>query len=355
MTRHLFGAVSSMGCANVGLKGIADDYEHVYGSDAANFIRDCFYVDDGLCSVDTEEAAISLIKRSISMCKEGGIELAKIVSSSSKVLQSLDPSLVASKVKVDFSEPINERSLGVHWQVNNDSFFYSIQQPPPVYTRRKVLSTISSVFDPMGLVSPFILSGKQILQEACANGLNWDDDLPEPLKKSYKDWCFQLDDLPAICIERCIKPQSFVPVSVEFHHFSDASISGYGVCSYLRLVDSEGNISVRLVFAKSRVSPIKPVTVPRLELTAAVLAAKCSVMLEREFKFNCEAKHFFYTDSTVVLGYISNSTRRYQTFVANRVGVIQSLTSTSQWSHVTGKNNPADIASRGCSSAELSS
>ena len=139
MTRHLFGAVSSMGCANVGLKGIATDYEHIYGSDASSFIRNCFYVDDGLCSVDTEEAAVSLINRSISMCQEGGIELGKFVSSSSTVLQSLDPSLVASKVIVHFSEPVNERSLGVHWQVNNDSFFYSIQLPASVYTRRKVL------------------------------------------------------------------------------------------------------------------------------------------------------------------------------------------------------------------------
>ena len=93
MKSHLFGAVSSMGCANVGLKGIADDYEHVYGIDAANFIRDCFYVDDGLCSVSSDEEASDLIKRSIAMCKEGSIELAKFVSSSTNVLKSLDQAL----------------------------------------------------------------------------------------------------------------------------------------------------------------------------------------------------------------------------------------------------------------------
>ena len=122
MTSHLFGAVSSMGCANVGLKGIADDYEHMYGKDAADFIRDCFYVDDGLCSVANEELAADLIQRSVSMCKKGSIELAKFVCSSSNVLKSLDPSLIASKVKVDFSETINERSLGVNWHVNNVTF-----------------------------------------------------------------------------------------------------------------------------------------------------------------------------------------------------------------------------------------
>ena len=189
MESHLFGAVSSMGCANVGLKGIADDYEHMYGKD---FIRDCFYVNDGLCSVSSEEQAADLIKRSIAMCKEGKIELAKFVCSSSKVLKSLDRSVIASKVSVDFSEPVNERSLGVHWHVNNDNFFYSVNPPQEIYTRRKVLSTVASVFDPMGLVSPFVLLGKQILQEACAAGLDWDDELPDPLKQRYKDWCNQL-------------------------------------------------------------------------------------------------------------------------------------------------------------------
>ena len=99
------------------------------------------------------------------------------------------------------------------------------------------------------------------------------------------------------------------------------------------------------MFAKSLISPIKPVTVLRLELTAAVLAVCCSVMLGKEFKFEGSVKHFFYLDSTVVLGYISNSNRRFQVFVANRDGIIQSLTTALQRSHVSGKENPADLAS----------
>ena len=137
---------------------------------------------------------------------------------------------------------------------------------------------------------------------------DWDTPLPDPLITRYKDWCEQLSRLSEINIRRCVKPTDFDVSSIEFHHFSDASTSGYGVCSYIRLIDSKGNVSVKLVFAKSRVSPIKPITVPRLELTAAVLATRCSVMLEREFKFSDSVKHFFYTDSTVVFGNISNST-----------------------------------------------
>ena len=111
MKSHLFGAVSSMGCANIGIKGIADDYEHMYGKDTADFIRDCFYVDDDLCSVSSEEHAADLIKRSIAICEKGKIELAKFVCSSSVVLKSLDRSLIASKVSVDFSEPVKKGHL----------------------------------------------------------------------------------------------------------------------------------------------------------------------------------------------------------------------------------------------------
>ena len=100
----------------------------------------------------------------------------------------------------------------------------------------------------MGLVSPFVLLGKQILQEACSLGLDWDAPLPDPLIERYKEWCSQLSSLSEIRIERCFKPLDFIVSSVEFHHFADASVSGYGVCSYLRLIDSLGNVSVKLVF-----------------------------------------------------------------------------------------------------------
>ena len=108
----------------------------------------------------------------------------------------------------------------------------------------------------------------------------------------------------SLTIPRCIKPPDFNVSAVKFHHFADASTSGFGVCSYARLTDSNGSVTFNLVFAISRVSPIKPVTVPRLELTAVVLAVRCSVILEKEFKFEDSVKHFLYSDSTVVLGYI---------------------------------------------------
>ena len=100
----------------------------------------------------------------------------------------------------------------------------------------------------MGLVSPFVLLGKQILQEACSLGLDLDAPLPTPLIERHNEWFSQLSLLSEIRIERCLKPLDFIVSSVEFHHFSDASVSGYGVCSYLRLIDSFGNVSLGSCF-----------------------------------------------------------------------------------------------------------
>lgn len=117
---------------------------------------------------------------------------------------------------------------------------------------------------------------------------------------------------------------------VELHHFSDASTSGYGQCSYLRLKNESKDVNVALAMGKSRVSPSKITTIPRLELTAAV-----------------DVTEFFWTDSKVVLGYINNEARRFHMFVANRVQRIHLSTVPQQWRYVPTKDNPADHVSRG--------
>ena len=106
------------------------------------------------------------------------------------------------------------------------------------------------------------------------------------------------------------------------------------------------------MFSKSRVAPVKPITIPRLELTSVVLAVKVSLMLEKELNYT-NLQHYFYTDSKVVLGYISNSSKRFHVFVSNRVGFIQAHTTASQWSHIDGKSNPSDVASRGATPIQL--
>ena len=191
MTVHLYGAGSSPGCANFGLKRIADDYEVEFGSEAANFVRNDFYVDDGLKSVDTIEHATTLIQQTKEMCAKGGLRLHKFISNSKEVISTISQEDRASTLKnLDLHNdrlPI-ERALGVYWCVESDTFQMRITLQDTPLTRRGILSTISSIYDPLGLVAPVLLVGKQLLQELCREGTDWDDSVPDQIRIRWEKW-----------------------------------------------------------------------------------------------------------------------------------------------------------------------
>lgn len=357
MTVHLFGATSSPGCANFALKYTADSYKEKYGKSAAEFIESNFYVDDGLRSVATVNEAKDLIHKTRAMCKEGGFNLHKFLSNNKDVLANIDPTLRAKDIQdLDFNKdsllPI-ERTLGILWCVESDCFRFRLELGDKPLTRRGILSTVCSIFDPLGLIAPFVLIGKRILQEVVRDKRDWDDPLSEDLLSRWDKWRKQLPSLASINIPRCYKENDFGQVTkAELHHFSDASLDGYGQCSYLRLFNKQGKISCVLVMAKSRVGPSKAVTMPRLELTAAVTSAKIGYFLSKELEYK-DIQHYFWTDSKVVLGYIKNESKRFHIFVANRVQQIRELSSTEQWQYVESRLNPADLASRGATVCQL--
>lgn len=178
---------------------------------------------------------------------------------------------------------------------------------------------VASLYDPLGLISPFVLTGKRVLQETCRQGTGWDDPLPSELRPVWDNWSSDLENFEKVIIPRCYVPKDFGQiVKMELHHFSDASVYGYGQCSYLRHINTDGKVCCALITAKSRVASVKVTTIPRLELTAAVVSITVSSMLRDELGLS-PIDEYFWTDSKVVLGYINNEARRFHTFVSNRV------------------------------------
>ena len=317
MKVHLFGAASSTGCANYGFKKAADDGEKEFGKNAANVMRRDFYVDDGLKSVKDVDTAIELIQKTQGMCEKAGLKLHKFSSNKKKVIQAVAPEDRAKGLQdLDLTRdplPI-EQTPGIMWCAETDSFQFRIVIQDQPLTRRGILSTVCSVYDPLGLVAPLILVGKQILQDLCRNNADWDEPLCDELRPRWERWRSELRTLENLRIPRCFKPEGFGQIkTVELHHFSDASLSGYGQCSYLHLISESDQTHCSLVLGKARVTPLKPVTIPRLELTAAVVSVKISQWLGEELDYQ-DVSEFFWTDSKVVIGYISNTTSRLKCF-----------------------------------------
>lgn len=238
MKVHLFGAASSPGCANFGLKHLAKDNADIYPQDSRFIMRD-FYVDDGLTSVESPEDGIQLAREARELCATGGLRLHKFASNNRDVLESIPPSERATNVKdmdLTFDDLPLERALGIQWDVESDCFKFSVSLKEQPATRRGILSTVASLYDPLGLVAPVQLKAKIILQEMCRRGTGWDDPLTDELRLKWEQWRSDLAHLDNVTIPRTYSPAGFGKVlKAELHPFSDASTRGYGQCSYLRL------------------------------------------------------------------------------------------------------------------------
>ncbi|KAL4009002.1 hypothetical protein ACER0C_002854 [Sarotherodon galilaeus] len=328
---HLFGATSSPSCANYALRKCAEDNKAYFSQQVTDTILYSFYVDDCLASICSEEKAINLYSGLRDICAKGGFHLTKWISNSRSVLAVIPEEERANEVKdldLDCDLLPVERALGVRWCLQSDAFKFCISIPNRPLTRRGILSTVSSFYDPLGFLAP-------------------DDAIPSAVAEEWKTWVEELHLLNNISIGRCLKPPDFgETITAQLHHFADASEKGYGAVTYLLLHNSCSQTHSSFIMGKSRVAPLKPVTIPRMELTAAVVAVRMDRMWRRELRLPL-LNSVFWTDSTAVLKYINNETSRFLVFVANRVSEILKASSASQWRYVNTTHNPADLASRG--------
>ena len=352
MKVHIFGAKSSPSCCSYALKRTASDNKEDFDDLTIKTVTDNFYVDDCLVSVDDEEIAMQLSKQLMLLLAKGGFHLTKWTSNSARVIESILRAERATGLQsIDISslgEAPVERALGVQWNIYSDQFRFQVMIKERPATRRGILSIMSSVYDPLGFVAPILLPVKKLLQDLCRLGLNWDDQIPTEAMEMWTKWLVELSQLEDFAINRCVKPKMGDIVSCEIHHFCDASELGYGSVAYLRLVDSVDKITVSFLIGKSRVTPLKSVSIPRLELAAATLSVRLDSLLRKEFDMPV-TRSVFWTDSTAVLKFIRNEDRRFHTYVANRLAIIHDGSTKSDWIHIDTRLNPADDASRGVS------
>lgn len=188
------------------------------------------------------------------------------------------------------------------------------------------------------------------MQELWLQQLDWDDPVPEKLTFQWLKYRKELSSLERIEIPRWIKVTS-VSSEIQLHGFSDASERAYAAVVYIRVILNEA-VHVQLLTAKSKIAPIKRISLPKLELCAAVLLAKLLDSVKQAMNFQ-RVETFAWTDSMITLSWIRANPSKWKPFVANRVTEIQSLSSTISWHHIGTKNNPADMASRGLYPSEI--
>ncbi|GFX26368.1 uncharacterized protein TNCV_949661 [Trichonephila clavipes] len=211
--------------------------------------------------------------------------------------------------------------------------------------------TIARLFDLLGLLGPVVARAKIFMQSLWSLKINWTNELPS---KRVKEWYRFLEDfnsVRSICIDRCIvHPQA---TRVELHGFVGASEKCYGAVICCCSHSPDGATTVKFVTNKSRVAPVKSVTMPRLELRFAVLLAKLMERVETALQMKTPPV-YLWSGSTIVLAWIQKEPNLLKTFVANNVATIQHLTNAEQWHHVSSEENPADIVSRGLDLYSLS-
>ena len=353
MLVHSFGEKDSPCAALFALQKIARDNQHLYNNNVIQTVLENFYMDDLIKSVKDTREAIQLSNDLIKLLKLGGFKLTKFNSNSSDVLNLLPEALKAKQVQkeMDFDDEATNRTLGIKWNIKRDCFVFSTSQKKVTPTKRNILSITSSIFDPLGFLVPFIVNAKILLQEIWRTKCDWDDPVSASLQDSWKVWLKQLPDLSSIQIQRCYNGNEKI-VEKELHVFCDASELAYAAAAYIRTKNHEGKIDCNLILAKSRVAPLKKLTLPRLELQGAVLATRMTTFLKDETKLEFKSIRLW-SDSMTVLQYLLNEDKRFKTFVSNRISEIRELTDVSSWQHIDGKSNPADLGTRGAYLTDL--
>ncbi|XP_028168404.1 uncharacterized protein LOC114358595 isoform X4 [Ostrinia furnacalis] len=316
---------------------------------AAAAIEEQFYADDLLLSGDDEHRITQVALEVDRVLRTANFHLRKWKTNSSQIQQALPTqteSTTSQSVQLGQPGDSLHKILGLQWSNQNDNLNYSINlQPiPNNVTKRVILSRVSSIFDPLGLLGPCLILAKCFIQRLWVDGSDWDQPISQTLLKDWLTFYNGLQYLRLLQIPRVVTISNYI--TFQLHGFADSSTQAYGAAIYVLTTNAQGQTLVRLLFSKTRVAPLKTQTIPRLELSAALLLAVNMKDLQSSLKVPINDIQYW-SDSTITLAWIKTEPHKLNTFVANRVTKIQALTDKSKWRWVPSNENPADLLSRG--------
>ncbi|XP_033643441.1 uncharacterized protein LOC117303376 [Asterias rubens] len=350
-----FGDKPAPAMAQIALKKTAEAAEKQF-PDAARVLKENTYMDDICDSVHTVNEAKKLTSEIDEVLAEGGFRVKGWLSN-----EALEENYTSEKEdeRMKFLDTTtDEKVLGTVWNRKTDEFHYKVnldldknlstddrELMQRKLTKRQILSQIAQIFDPIGFAAAFLIRTKIGMQHLWQQGLDWDQEIPKADHDSWIQLFKEMKELNEISFERCLTPSNAVGVPL-LCIFCDASEEAFGACAYIRWQINDGTYDVRFIAAKSRVAPLKRLTIPRLELQAAVMGTRLYQAIMEELRLPVE-EAVFMTDSMIALSWIRSQARGFKPFVSNRVSEIQSQTDPSQWRHVPGELNVADDVSRG--------
>lgn len=344
-----FGVKSSPYLSLRVLKQLCQDESKTFSDIVEHISRD-MYIDDYLSSFPTCEEAITTHFRVINLLHRGGFKLAKFMSNSEEFLNSFpnDLKLCTSR---DFDSSYF-KVLGLQWYAKFDIFNFQVQPPPDLCTKRTVLSVLARIFDPLGFLSPFTLSLKLLIKNLWQLNYDWDQSVTGKVLKQWKKIKNEFHLLNNVSIPRHIGV--FSDSSLGLVGFADASGAAYAAVVYSRVIDMNGEVKVTLLISQTKVAPTSNITLPRLELCAAVLLARLISNLVQIYSPRHPISQIFaFTDSMITLNWIKSPPKKLPSFVSNRILKIQNTLPSSYWFFVPGKENVADCASRGLDPSTL--
>lgn len=341
--RVAFGLKCSPYLAMRTVRQLAHDERENYPR-AAEVASHELYMDDLTTSVSTVDEGKRLSQELISLFKAGGFHLTKWASNSPELLDSVPET---NRAAIVFSNNENIKVLGLKWLPASDVFTFSTSpMKDEIFTKRSILSNIARLWDVLGFAAPCVLFAKLLLQELWLLKIGWDDPLPAEIHNSFRNFVEQLPLLSACEIPRHLGVHPTCTINIVA--FADASMKAYGSVVYLHVTDSVGNVHVNLVCAKSKVAPLKVVTLARLELCAAVLMSKLVRLVNETYSARTKIDNIFaFSDSKIALSWIHSLPHRWDIYVSNRVAKCQENLDPRHFYHVSGIDNPSDCLSRG--------